>query len=147
MEQWGIRTNLDHRGIRDYQPALIGENAIIHNSMVYNGCVIEGTVRNSIIFPGVSIGKGSVVENSVIFFDNIIGGNCRLNKVVADVNTIFGDGAVIGTEAIGIQAKVTVIGWNNHVPEQTIIEEGATIYPHLKNGKWLRHVKAGEALR
>jgi hypothetical protein len=54
---------------------------------------------------------------------------------------------VIGPEASEIPEKVTVIGWNNHVPEQTIIEEGATVYPHLKNGKWQRHIRAGEVLR
>ena len=147
MEQWGIRTNLEHRGIRDFQPALMGDNAVVHNSLVYNGCVVDGTVRNSILFPGVHVGKGAVIENSVLFFDNIVGANCRLNKVVADVNTTYGEGVVVGSEPGRIPARVSVVGWNNHVPEQTIIEEGVTIYPHLKNGKWLRHVKTGEVLR
>ena len=115
--------------------------------MIYNGCVVEGIVRNSILFPGVHIEQGAVVENSVLFFDNVVGRNCRLNKVVADVNTVYGEGAVVGPELDAIPAKITVIGWNNHVPEQTIIEEGVTVYPHLKNGKWRRHVKAGEVLR
>jgi len=147
LEQWGIRTNLEHRGIRDFQPALVGDEAFIENSMIYNGCIIEGMVKNSILFPGVQVGKGAVVENSVLFFDNVIGCNCRLNKVVADVNSTYGEGTVIGPEPGGPLPKVSVIGWNNQIPDQTIIEEGATIYPNLKNGAWLRHVKAGEVLR
>ena len=147
MEQWGVRTKLEHRGIRDFQPALLGDKAVVHNSMVYNGCVVDGTVRNSILFPGVHVGKGAVIENSVLFFDNIVGANCRLNKVVADVNTTYGESVVVGSDPGTIPARVTVIGWNNHVTEQTIIEEGVTVYPHLKNGKWLRHVKSGEVLR
>jgi glucose-1-phosphate adenylyltransferase len=147
MEQWGIRTNLEHRGIRDFQPSLIGECATIENSMAYNGCVIEGTVRNSILFPGVHVAKGAVVENSILFFDNNIGENCRLNKVVADVNTVYGEGVVIGADADGTSGQATVVGWNNQVPEQTIIENGATIYPNLKKGRWLRNVKSGEVLR
>jgi len=147
MEAWGIRTNLEHRGIRDFQPALIGDGAVVENSMIYNGCIVEGTVKNSILFPGVQIGRGAAVENSVLFFDNVIKRNCRLNKVVADVNSTYGEGTVIGPELEGVPAKVTVVGWNNQVPNQTIIEEGATIYPHLKNGQWLRHVKNGEVLR
>ena len=147
MQQWGIRTNLDHRGIRDFQPALFGDEAVIENSMVYNGCIVQGTVRNSILFPGVKIGKGAVVENSVLFFDNAIGCNCRFNKVVADVNSSYGEGTVIGAESGAVPEKVTVIGWNNHVPDQTIIEEGATIYPHIRDGKWLRNVKSGAVLR
>ena len=147
MEQWGIRTNLEHRGIRDCQPSLIGDCAIIENSMAYNGCLIEGIVRNSILFPGVHVAKGAVVENSVLFFDNVVSENCRLNKVVADVNSVYGEGVIIGADADGTAAKATVIGWNNQVPEQTIIENGATIYPNLKMGKWLRNVKSGEVLR
>ena len=147
MEQWGVRTNLEHRRIRDFQPALMGNDAVVENSLVYNGCVVEGTVRNSILFPGVKIEKGAVVENSVLFFDNDVGSNCRLNKVVADVNSTYEEGSVIGSEMEDVPARVTVVGWNNRVPRQTIIEEGATIYPHLKIGNWLRHIKAGEVLR
>lgn len=147
MEKWGLRTNLDHRGIRDCQPALLGDYASVQNSLVYNGCVIDGTVRNSILFPGVRVEKGAVVENSVLFFNNQIGRNCRLSKVVADVNNTFGEGVVVGAEA-GRQANgVTVIGWNNQIPEQVVIGEGATIYPLLKPGQWKKVIIAGEVLR
>lgn len=147
MEKWGLRTNLDHRGIRDFQPVLLGDYASVQDSLIYNGCVIEGTVRGSIIFPGVRVEKGAVIENSVLFFNNRIGRNCRLNKVVADVNNTFGEGVVVGAEA-GRQANgVTVIGWNNQVPEQVVIGEGATIYPLLKASQWKKVITAGEVLR
>ncbi|MDP3481231.1 MAG: sugar phosphate nucleotidyltransferase [Desulfoprunum sp.] len=147
MEKWGLRTNLDHRGIRDFQPVLLGDYASVQDSLIYNGCVIEGTVRGSIIFPGVRVEKGAVIENSVLFFNNRIGRNCRLNKVVADVNNTFAEGVVVGAEA-GRQANgVTVIGWNNQVPEQVVIGEGATIYPLLKASRWKKVITAGEVLR
>ena len=38
MEEWGLRTNLEHRGIRDCQPLHVGNRAVVENSMVYNGC-------------------------------------------------------------------------------------------------------------
>ena len=41
MEKWGLRTNLDHRGIRDFQPVLMGDYAAVHNSLVYNGCQLS----------------------------------------------------------------------------------------------------------
>ena len=147
MQAWGLRTNLDHRGIRDYQPTIIGDYASIQNSLIYNGCTIEGTVRNSVIFPGVQIGKNSVVENCVIFFNNRIGRNSRFSKVVADVNTTFGDGVIVGSPSCNQAEQVTVIGWNNNVPEQTVINQGATIYPSLKPSAWKRVVESGEVLR
>lgn len=147
LEKWGFRTNLDHRDIRDFQPTVVGDYASVQNSLIYNGCHIEGTVRNSVIFPGVNVGKNSVVEDSVLFFNNVIGRNCRLSKVVADVNTVYGDGVIIGAEA-GRQAReVTVIGWNNRVPGQAMIGEGATIRPELQAKNWKKIVAAGEVLK
>lgn len=147
LESWSFRTNLEHRNIRDNEPALMGENAVVHNSLVYNGCKIGGTVRNSILFPGVHVKKGAVVENSVIFFSNIIGENCRINKIVSDVNTSYEDGVQIGPENCEDSTAVTVIGWNNKVPANTVIGEGATVYPRLPRSAWPNTVKAGEVLR
>ncbi|MDK9709295.1 MAG: sugar phosphate nucleotidyltransferase [Desulforhopalus sp.] len=147
MEKWVFRTNLDHRSIRDFEPAYIGDNAVVQNSLVYNGCKVEGKVRNSILFPGVQVGKGAVVENSVLFFSNQIKENCRLNKVVADVNSVFGKNVVIGPEVCDESTEVTVIGWKNEVPDNTVIGEGATIYPDLGQTNWPDCVKAGEVLR
>lgn len=147
LEKWGFRTNLDHRNIRDFQPLLVGENARIRNSMIYNGCVIDGEVNNSIIFPGVQVKKGAVVENSVIFFNNEISEGCRFNKVVADVNSSYGQNVVIGTESGNSAGKITVIGWNNHLPRQVRVEEGATIYPGIKTSRWPAVVESGEVLR
>jgi len=147
MEKWGLRTNLEHRGIRDFQPAHMGQAARISNSLIYNGCVIDGEVTNSIIFPGVIVRKGTVIENSVLFFNNDIGEHCRLNKVVADVNNTYESNVVIGAEPGSTAHKVTVIGWNNRIPLQTRIEEGATVYPNLPQTKWPAIVKYGEVLR
>ncbi len=147
IDDWNFRTNLDHRNIRDFQPTIVGDYGTVQNSLVYNGCRIEGTVRNSVIFPGVVVGKNSIVEDSVLFFNNVIGRNCCLSKVVADVNTVYGDGVVIGAE-VGRQARnVSVIGWNNRVPGQVYIGDGATIWPELKSGDWKKCIQSGEVVR
>ena len=147
LEKWVFRTNLDHRNIRDNEPVVLGTHAVVHNSLVYNGCKIGGTVRNSILFPGVHVKKGAVVENSILFFSNIVGEHCHLNKVVADVNNSFGMNAVVGPEVCGAETGVTVIGWNNAIPDNTVIGEGATIYPRLAGASWPAQVKKGEVLR
>jgi len=147
LEKWVFRTNLDHRKIRDNEPVLIADNATVENSLIYNGCKINGTVKNSVLFPGVHIKKGAVVENSVLFFDNVIGENCRLNKIVSDVNNTFSQDVVIGPELCDSKTEVTVIGWNNQIPDKTTIEEGATVYPQVASGTWPAVVKAGEDLR
>ena len=147
LEKWVFRTNLDHRKIRDQEPALMAGNASVENSLIYNGCKIDGTVRNSILFPGVHVKKGAVVENSVLFFDNKVAENCRLNKVVSDVNNSFHSNVAIGPKVCDSKTEVTLIGWNNQVPTNTTIEAGATVYPQLASGVWPAVVKAGEELR
>ncbi len=147
LEGWGFRTNLEHRRICDFEPALYRDTAKVTNSLVYNGCKVDGEIRNSIIFPGVHVEKGAVVENSVLFFNNRVGEGCSLNKVVADVNNTFGKDIHIGPENGDITPKVTVVGWNNQIPDGIRIEPGATIYPQLKDSKWPQCVGAGEVLR
>lgn len=147
LEKWVFRTNLDHRSIRDNEPALFCKNAEVSNSLIYNGCKIGGTVRNSILFPGVEVKKGAVVENSVLFFDNSIGTGSQLNKVVSDVNNIYENNVKVGPEKCRKDSAVTVMGWNNRIPEGIEIGEGATIFPKLKKEAWPGKIKAGEVVR
>ncbi len=146
LEKWVFRTNMEHRRIRDNEPVLLGDGAVVKNSLLYNGCKIGGTVENSILFPGVHVKKGAVVRNSVLFFDNVVGKNCRLNKIVSDVNNSFGPGAIVGTDEDDL-SDVTVLGWNNYVPAQMNIEAGVTVYPNIRTGKWPKHLLAGEELK
>ncbi|HBH30026.1 MAG: glucose-1-phosphate adenylyltransferase [Desulfofustis sp. PB-SRB1] len=147
MEQWGIRTNLDHRGLRDFQPAIIGPHAKVSNSLLYNGCEVEGEVRNSVLFPGVHINAGSVVEDSVIFFSNKVGADCRLHKLVSDVNTIYEDGVEIGGTTSSVNGGITVVGWNNQVPANTKIGSGVTVTPILARDKWEAVIESGRVLK
>ncbi len=67
----------------------------VSNSLIADGCTIEGTVENSILFRGVKIGKGAVVKNSILFQDTVIGDNAYLNCMVTDKNTVIRDGRVL----------------------------------------------------
>lgn len=149
LEEWGLRTNLDHRNIRDCQPLLVGSKAVTDNSMAYNGCHIHGTVRNSILFPGVTVEKGAEVTDSVLFFNTIVKNGAHLNRVVGDVNTTFGAGSQIGgPKTDGSGEGITVIGWNNHVPDGMKIGRGCTVYPQLAEEKWsIGSLRDNEVLR
>lgn len=77
--------------VRDSAPSKYGENAVVKNSLISDGCVIEGIVENSILFRGVKVAKGAVVKNSIIMQDNIIGANTSLNCVITDKNVVISD--------------------------------------------------------
>jgi glucose-1-phosphate adenylyltransferase len=147
LEKWDIRTNLDHRGLRDFQPALIGKDADVTNSMIYNGCVVEGTVKNSVLFSGVHVGPGSIIEDSVIFFSNKIGKNCRFSKLISDVNTVYGDNIEIGLEHGDTAREIAIVGWNNRVPAGTKLGRGVTISPEIDRNTWPQVVEPGRVLR
>jgi glucose-1-phosphate adenylyltransferase len=143
LEAWGLRTNLEHRNIRDYQPLKVGPRATVHDSLIYNGCVVEGTVERSILFPGVHVKPGAVVRDSVLFFNNKVESGAQLMKVVSDVNSSFGRGVMVGAA----EQEVTVLGWDNHLPAGTVIGSDCTIYPHLAPEKFSRAIKNGEIIR
>ena len=70
--------------VRDSAPAKIIGNAKVSNSLVADGCEIEGEVRNSILFRGVKVARGAVITDSIIFQDTVVCENSRLHCVIAD---------------------------------------------------------------
>ena len=61
-----------------------GANGKCVNSLVGDGCSIEGLVENSILFPGVKVEAGAVVRNCVVFKDSIIRKDSQLSYIIAD---------------------------------------------------------------
>ena len=78
--------------VRNSAPTKYDSTAKISNSMIADGCTIEGEVENSIVFRGVHVGRGAVVKNCILLQDTYIGDNVLLNCVVADKNVIVKEG-------------------------------------------------------
>ena len=72
------------RAERDDVPAIYGLNSKVSNSLVADGCVIEGEVVNSVLFRGVHIAKGAVVKDSIVMKGGEISEGVELSYVVAD---------------------------------------------------------------
>ncbi|MBC2578733.1 glucose-1-phosphate adenylyltransferase subunit GlgD [Clostridium sp. DJ247] len=68
----------------DEAPAKYSNDCVVKNSIVANGCSIEGTVENSIIFRKVKVSKGAVLKNCVILQNCIIGENAKLYNIITD---------------------------------------------------------------
>lgn len=77
--------------VRDSAPSKYSDGALVKNSLISDGCSIDGTVENCILFRGVKIGKGSVIKNSVIMQDTVIGENVELDCVITDKNVVIRD--------------------------------------------------------
>lgn len=77
--------------VRDDMPARYGLGAAVSNSLVADGCVIEGEVTNCVLFRGVKVGKGSKLENCVVMQDTVIGGDCSLSYAIIDKDVLIRD--------------------------------------------------------
>ncbi len=77
--------------VRNSQPTLYSEGAKVKNSLIADGCVIEGSVENCIIFRGAKVSRNAVLKNCIIMQDSYIGENVKLNCVIADKNVIVRD--------------------------------------------------------
>ncbi|MBP3314437.1 MAG: glucose-1-phosphate adenylyltransferase subunit GlgD [Clostridia bacterium] len=90
-----VEENPIYTKLRNSAPTVYAEGSQVKNSYVADGCVIEGTVENSIIFRGVHIGKGTVVKNSILLQDTYTGDNVNLNCVITDKNVVIRNNRVL----------------------------------------------------
>lgn len=92
------RNNPIYTNSRDDMPAKYGLKSVVKNSIIADGCIIEGTVKNSVLFRGVKVAKGAVVENCVLMHGTEIGENTKVNNVIADNFVKVSDNNNIGSE-------------------------------------------------
>jgi glucose-1-phosphate adenylyltransferase len=139
-ERWRVRTNLEHNAVRDRAPALIGAQAKIENSLIYSGCRVYGSVKNSILFPGVEIGEGVQVDDSILMFDAKVAPECVLHKVITDSDVEIGRGCLIGNGDPAVKNEeypellrsgITLIGRAAVIPEQRKIGSNCIVHPEL----------------
>ena len=95
-------------------PHYIAPGAHVQNSMVTEGCVIEGTVDFSVVFAGVTIEEGAVVRDSIIMPGSVIRKGAVVDYAIVAEQTIIGENAVVGARPEGMEDisgwGVTVIG-------------------------------------
>ena len=91
----GVRERPIYTNVHNTPPVRYGEGASAKSSMIADGCVIEGTVENSVLFRGVHIGKGSVVRNSILLGGTYVGKNVTLHAVIADKDVLISDGRTL----------------------------------------------------
>lgn len=77
--------------VRDSAPSKYINGAIVKNSLISDGCTIEGTVENSILFRGVKVAKGAVVKNCILMQDTVIQAGAQIDCVITDKNVVIRD--------------------------------------------------------
>lgn len=84
-----------HTKFKDGPPTKYCGTSLVKNTLVANGCIIEGKVENSILFRGVRVSKGAHIKNSIIMSDSRIEGDAYLDRVILDKNVYIRQGAML----------------------------------------------------
>jgi len=119
--EWIIHTRSEERA-----PARIGATAQVHRSLISHGCVISGTVVNSVLSPGVVVDVGAVVRDSIVMFDSVIRPGAVVDRAILDKEVAVGPGAIVGDgtdfdvvnrrEPGRLNTGITVVGKQAVVP-------------------------------
>ena len=92
--------------VRDRVPTYYGESCEVDNCIVADGCMLDGSVKNSVLFRQVTVCEGAQVENCLVMNDTVIGECAQLKNVILDKDVVVRPGAVlIGTESNPIIVK------------------------------------------
>jgi glucose-1-phosphate adenylyltransferase len=92
--------------VRDRVPTYYGESCAIENCSVADGCILEGKVRNCVLFRQVTVSAGAQVENCVIMNDTVIGEGAQLKYVILDKDVVVRPGA----QLMGTPVNPVIIG-------------------------------------
>ena len=136
-KEWIIHTRSEERA-----PAKIGPTAQVHKSLISHGCVIDGTVVNSVLSPGVRVDVGAVVRDSIVMFDSVIRAGAVIDRAILDKEVIVGQGAIVGegpydgppnrSEPGRLNSGITVVG------KQSVIPRGARVGRNVRVGLGVR---------
>ena len=126
------------------------------NSLICNGCKIEGRVENSVLGPGVTVRQGCTVKNSIIFSGTYIDENTHLDKVIIDKKTYVGKYSLIGHGDVTtpniekpelLTKGISVIGKGVFLPEGTIVGRNVRIFGKVRLEEHQKYVQNGETIK
>ncbi len=112
-------------------PQYIGECATLFNSSIADGCIIEGTVENSILFPGVTVKKGARVFHSILMHGVTIEENAIVDYTIVSSGAKIGRAACLGywnqPEIGKPHGEITLVGEQVEVGERAVVPAGASV--------------------
>jgi glucose-1-phosphate adenylyltransferase len=151
-KDWIVHTRSEERA-----PARVGPTAQVHRSLISHGCVIAGTVVNSVLSPGVRVDVGAVVRDSIVMFDSVIRSGAVVDRAILDKEVVIGQGAIVGDgpyddrpnrqEPGRLTTGITVVGKHAIVPRGVRIGRNVKVAADVRSSDFAgRVVRSGESV-
>ena len=149
---WPIRTSEVER-----PPTTISKIANVANSLICNGCVIEGNVEHSVISPGVIIAEGAVVRDSIVMSDGFVGSHSVIDRSILDEGVVVEAGCHLGfgndltanhIEPKVVNTGITIVGRRAKIPPGVRLGRNCVIYPGAGDDDFpAAEVQSGNTIR
>ncbi|MGQ9472892.1 MAG: glucose-1-phosphate adenylyltransferase [Candidatus Caldatribacteriaceae bacterium] len=149
--KWPIYTPVEDR-----PPVKLGKEAVVENSILGSGTIINGKIVNSILFNGVYVSEGVEIRNSIVMDDTVIEYGTHLDRVIVDKLVVIGREAFIGYGEDFtpnrrfpqmLQSGLTVVGKNTRIPPGTIVGRNCRIGSDLSGESFPgSFIPSGESL-
>jgi glucose-1-phosphate adenylyltransferase len=143
-KDWVIHTKSEERA-----PAKLGPTAQVHRSLISHGCVIDGTVVNSVLSPGVRVEVGAVVRDSIVMFDSIVRSRAVVDRSILDKEVVVGQGAIVGDgsddtpnkqEPGRLNTGITVVGKQSVIPRSARLGRNVRVGGGVRAGDFVKRV-------
>ena len=104
-------------------PQYVGSNAVVENSMLTEGCQVFGTVKHSVLFAGVVIEEGAVVEDSVLMPGTTVKSGAVVKRTIIAEDCVISEGAKVGED----EGDIALIGQATVLPEGYVVKAGTQV--------------------
>jgi len=113
----------------------ISGSAVVENSMITDGCRVDGTVKHSILFAGVKVEAGAVVEDAVVMGNAVIKAGAQVKHCIVAEDAVIGENAIVGAMPEGDVKGVATIGPGVKVGANAKIGPNAMVKEDVKEGE------------
>jgi glucose-1-phosphate adenylyltransferase len=141
IESWLVRTNNQDNGLVRQVPPIFRHWTRAEGSLIGEGSIVDGTVVDSVLGPGVRVARGAVVEGSILFNDVVVEAGAEVHRAIVDKRARVGRDARLGRDAApteragaAVSARgIVLLGKGARVDPQARVPAGGLVPPR---GRW-----------
>jgi glucose-1-phosphate adenylyltransferase len=155
LAAWSVRSNLLARRAAPPPPARCLPGARVEDSLLAPGCAVRGTVRGSVLSPGVVVGEGAEVIDCVLWDRVTVEPGASLRGVISDKRVVFGRGCRIGEgdsapseeQPMSLTAGSTVVGMDARIPPGARVGRNCIVHSGAPEAAFAAPVASGKSVR